>query len=317
MNWIDVILAFVILIAVIGGWKRGFLLTTIDLIAWGASIALGYFFYTYTADGINKIVDLGSWLLPASFLLTTLSARLLIGIATRNIAYVIPESTNKNNFNKLLGVVPGTIFGLICAVFISSILLLLPFKDDINADIRNSYVANELSKQTTWANKKLEPVFDQAIGENIKTHVIHPKADEVVDLKFTYDKAEARPFLEAEMLEMINEERAKEGLKPLKADPALAIVARKHSQDMFVRGYFAHKNPEGEDPFDRMKKANVKFLSAGENLALAQTLKTAHINLMNSPGHRANILNPSFGRVGIGILEGGDYGLMISQEFRN
>jgi uncharacterized protein YkwD len=66
-----------------------------------------------------------------------------------------------------------------------------------------------------------------------------------------------------------------------------------------------------------MKEAKIKFKSAGENLALAQTLQIAHTNLMNSPGHRANIMNPAFGRVGIGIQDGGFYGLMISQEFRD
>jgi uncharacterized protein YkwD len=86
---------------------------------------------------------------------------------------------------------------------------------------------------------------------------------------------------------------------------------------MFVRGYFAHVNPDGKDPFDRMRDFNVRFMTAGENLALAQTVGIAHNNLMNSPGHRANILNPDFGRLGIGIMDGGFYGLMISQEFRN
>jgi uncharacterized protein YkwD len=119
------------------------------------------------------------------------------------------------------------------------------------------------------------------------------------------------------MLTLINKERAKEGLAPLKADPEQTVVGRAHSKDMFTRGYFAHVNPDGKNPFDRMKEANVKFHSAGENLALAQTLEIAHKNLMNSPGHRANIMNPAFGRVGIGILDGGFYGLMISQEFRN
>jgi len=119
------------------------------------------------------------------------------------------------------------------------------------------------------------------------------------------------------MLEMMNEERAKEGLKPLQADPEMAAVARAHSKDMFARGYFAHNNPDGQDPFDRMEAAKVKFRTAGENLALAQTLEIAHTNLMNSPGHRANIMNPAFGRVGIGVLDGGFYGLMISQEFRD
>lgn len=63
--------------------------------------------------------------------------------------------------------------------------------------------------------------------------------------------------------------------------------------------------------------ANIRFVVAGENLALAQNLLLAHDGLMNSPGHRANILREAFGRVGIGILDGGIYGLMVTQKFRN
>ena len=94
-------------------------------------------------------------------------------------------------------------------------------------------------------------------------------------------------------------------------------VARRHSVDMFARGYFAHDTPEGRDPFERMREANVRFLTAGENLALAPTVQVAHRGLMNSPGHRANILHSQFGRVGIGIMDGGIRGLMITQDFRN
>jgi uncharacterized protein YkwD len=86
---------------------------------------------------------------------------------------------------------------------------------------------------------------------------------------------------------------------------------------MFARGYFAHVNPEGEAPSDRIREGGVKFLTAGENLAYAKALKIAHRGLMNSPGHRANILNPAYGRLGIGILDGGFHGLMITQNFRN
>ena len=119
------------------------------------------------------------------------------------------------------------------------------------------------------------------------------------------------------MLELVNQERANAGLKPVKWDPEILPVARAHSRDMFARGYFSHYTPEGKDPFDRMKSGGIKYFSAGENLALGPTLKICHDGLMKSPGHRANILNPSYGRLGIGILDGGAYGLMISQEFRN
>jgi uncharacterized protein YkwD len=86
---------------------------------------------------------------------------------------------------------------------------------------------------------------------------------------------------------------------------------------MFARGYFSHHTPDGKDPFDRMREGEVRFRTAGENLALAPTLQIAHNGLMDSPGHRANILRPQFGRLGIGILDGGRYGLMVTQKFRN
>ncbi len=75
-------------------------------------------------------------------------------------------------------------------------------------------------------------------------------------------------------------------------------MARAHADDMFRRGYFSHDTPEGVDPFQRMKQAGIVFGLAGENLALAPTLDIAHNGLMNSPGHRANILKPHSGRWG-------------------
>ena len=98
-------------------------------------------------------------------------------------------------------------------------------------------------------------------------------------------------------------------------DKDLLRLARAHSRDMFIRGYFAHVNPDGEDPFDRMNEAGIIYQVAGENLALAPNVDLAHDGLMNSPGHRANILTAEFGLVGIGCIDGGSYGKMFSQEF--
>jgi uncharacterized protein YkwD len=317
MNWVDILLAIIILLAVIGGWYRGFILGSLDLVTWIGSLVLGYTFYPYTANFLNKFLSLGAWLLPLAFILTVLTVRILIGLVTRHIVRAVPENTNGSSLNRFLGIVPGAINGFIYVVILSALLLALPLKDSITEETRNSRFAGQLAMQSEWVNRKLAPVFDQAVRQTMNSLTVHPKSDEKIPLSFKYDKAEVRPFLEAKMLELVNEERTKEGLKPLVADPELARVARAHSQDMFIRGYFAHVNPDGKNPFDRMKAAGVTFRAAGENLALAQTLEIAHTNLMNSPGHRANIMNPSFGRLGIGILDGGYYGLMISQEFRD
>ncbi|HYH14374.1 MAG TPA: CAP domain-containing protein, partial [Flavisolibacter sp.] len=161
------------------------------------------------------------------------------------------------------------------------------------------------------------PVFDPVVKKSINNLVVHPESDKTVHLNFKVKNAKTREDLEAKMIDLVNQERIKQGLNTLKADPSLVLVGREHSKDMFARGYFSHYSLEGKTVSDRLRNANIRFLVAGENLALAQTLTIAHNGLMESPGHRANILQPKYGRVGIGILDGGIYGLMITQVFRN
>jgi uncharacterized protein YkwD len=317
MNWVDLLLMLVVLMAIIGGWYRGFILGGLDLLTWIGTFVTAYLFYPYTAAALDRLFNLGIWLMPAAFLLTALVARIGLGFLSGLIIRAIPERANHNLFNKLLGIFPGAISGIIYAIIISALLLALPLKDSITDESRNSRFAGPLAMQSEWANRKLAPVFDDAVKHTMNSLTVPAGSHEKVSLPFTYNRAVARPELEAQMLELVNRERTSRGLKPLQADPEMTMVARAHSKDMFERGYFAHENPDGKDPFQRMKAANVVFRTAGENLALAQTLEMAHTNLMNSPGHKANILQPAFGRLGIGVLDGGYYGLMISQEFRD
>ena len=316
MNWVDLLLIVVALFPVISGWHRGFLLGSIDLLTWLGSLVLAYIFYPYAADGLARISHFGVWLLPLAFILTAIVARLLIGLVTKFIIRTIPDRMHDNPVNKFLGLVPGAVNGLILAVIISAMLFSLPLKDSVTREARNSRFAETLAMRSEWANRKLTPVFGEAVRQTITSITVSPDSNKEVELSFTYEKATEQPALEVEMLAMVNKERASHGLKPLLPDPPMTQVGRAHSRDMFVRGYFAHVNPDGLNPFDRMKKAGLSFTTAGENLALAPTLEIAHTNLMNSPGHRANILNPGYGHLGIGILDGGYYGLMISQEFR-
>ncbi len=303
MNWVDLVLLLVVLLSVWGGWQRGFILGTLDLVNWIGSVLLGFLFYPYLANFMKSLFpSLGAWLLPLAFFVT--------------IAWISARA-NDTGLSRFLGIIPGFITGVIYATIISALLLALPLWDGVTNTTRNSRIANRLSTEVEWMNEKLSPVFDKAINQTINNLTIHPASNESVKLPFTDDHPDVRADLETQMLGLVNQERVKRGLSPLKADPELTEVARAHSKDMFARGYFAHITPEGESPFDRMNQAHVQYSTAGENLALAHSLSIAHNGLMNSPGHRANILNPAFGRVGIGILDGGFYGLMVSQEFRN
>jgi uncharacterized protein YkwD len=88
---------------------------------------------------------------------------------------------------------------------------------------------------------------------------------------------------------------------PLELDPALRKSARAHALDMSERGYFAHDSPDGLSPFDRMREAGFMGCRMGENIAAGQPTASAVVrSWLSSPGHCANMLSPSFDRIGVG-----------------
>lgn len=120
---------------------------------------------------------------------------------------------------------------------------------------------------------------------------------------------------EQQMLNLINQARAQNNAQPLQADMQVTNVARVKAQDMIDNNYFSHNSPKYGNPFDMMKSFGISYVEAGENIAGNQNVQNAHNALMNSPGHRKNILNPAFTHIGLGIKSGGPYGNMFSQMF--
>lgn len=102
--------------------------------------------------------------------------------------------------------------------------------------------------------------------------------------------------------DLVNAERKQHGLNTLSYSANLSHTARKHSEDMVKNNYFDHTDLKGNSPFDRMHKDGITFDSAGENLAYGQKSSIyAHEGLMNSLGHRKNILNADFTTLGVGV----------------
>ncbi|TCK98482.1 putative YkwD family protein [Natranaerovirga hydrolytica] len=121
--------------------------------------------------------------------------------------------------------------------------------------------------------------------------------------------------VEKEMLDLVNRARADNGAAPLQIDMSVTNVARIKSQDMIDNEYFSHNSPTYGSPFDMLQSFNINYVKAGENIAGNTGVQSAHEALMNSPGHRENILNPDYTHIGIGIQEGGMYGSMFTQLF--
>ncbi|HVZ66942.1 MAG TPA: CAP domain-containing protein [Patescibacteria group bacterium] len=122
---------------------------------------------------------------------------------------------------------------------------------------------------------------------------------------------------ELDILRLTNAQRAQNGLGALTLDPTISNVARAHSQDMVTRNFFEHINPDGLDPFQRMKIGGVTFTAAAENIGAGPTADIIVNAWMNSAGHRANILNGAYNRIGIGVVSDPHYGLMATQDFAN
>ena len=110
--------------------------------------------------------------------------------------------------------------------------------------------------------------------------------------------------IEDRVVSIVNDERRKRGLRPLRHDHRLHRSARARSDDMAARGYFAHIAPDGKSPGDWMRELGYTA-PAGENIACGQPdPPKVMMNWMNSPPHRANILHPAVRAIGVGVSHG-------------
>ncbi|WP_377520524.1 CAP domain-containing protein [Priestia megaterium] len=110
---------------------------------------------------------------------------------------------------------------------------------------------------------------------------------------------------EQKVVDLVNQEREKQGLKSLTLNKRLSDVARTKSKDMMDKGYFDHNSPTYGSPFDMMKQFGIEYTTAGENIAKGQQSPEDVMNAwMNSDGHRKNILNPDFTEIGVGYVKG-------------
>lgn len=118
------------------------------------------------------------------------------------------------------------------------------------------------------------------------------------------------------VLRLTNSERTAAGLRPLAADPLLTVAAQGHSADMIARAFYAHTSPDGGEPWHRASAAGSTHRAIGENIACGQRTPAEVVDgWMNSPGHRANILKPSFTHLGVGFAGGGSAGTYWTQLF--
>lgn len=322
-NWVDIFIIFILFIYVFQGFFLGFFTALLDLFSFIMSFIFGLSFYGTAGKYLLKIFSIplgfanaiGFFIVAVAF---EVVFSFLLKFLLSKVKITKPDfqkNQTLNLINSILGIIPGFLSGLILVSFVLSLIISLPFSVFLKNSVLDSKIGSILVGNTQGFAKDINSVFGGAVNDTLSFLTVEPKSNEIVELNFKTTNVSDDYQAEQKMFQMVNSERVSRGIHALTFSEKLANVGRAHCRDMFARGYFSHYTPQGLSPFDRMANAGITFNYAGENLALAPNTDLAMRGLMQSPGHKANILSQNFNKIGIGVINGGIYGEMFCQEF--
>ena len=318
-NWIDLIIIFFLIIHFADGIKRGFYSILINMASFLFSLFVSFFTYSYTAllFSENFAIETAYANIMGFFLNMFIIKFILLVIFRKTLPdslFIINRSIKRRIASGLTSFFYSAIVVFLLMSIASAFSLPYFLKNEFNSSTSGSFVAVDPIR----INNGLRNIFGDALSitmDKLDFLTVETGDEKRIDLGFTVSDLSINKKLENDMLELINKERALAGRKALITDEKAMETARKHGIDMFNNGYFSHIDLEKKGPSDRMKEGGVEFNFSGENLALSKDLPSAHQGLMNSPGHKKNILHPFFHRVGIGVIDGGEYGMIFVQNF--
>jgi len=313
---VDALVVVLVGLYVLEDVRRGILYGLVQLTGLLLALFAALLLYPTVAGELVSRFEVGYGLAkPLAFGGIWLLSDLLYTVTIRRLSAGPTEEVARTGLGRLLGVPTGIARGIIVAMLLLAIVASLPLPEPISRAIQESTLGSRLATRGQSVQRALGGVVGDAVQDSIALLTVRPESTERVSLSFKVESPRIDPDAEEQMLVLLNRARAENGLEPVSLDPTIREVARAYSTNMFQQGFFAHNDQDGRSPFDRMRAGGVRFGAAGENLALAPTVQIAHDGLMNSPGHRANILNPRYRRIGIGVADGGMHGKMFTQNF--
>ncbi len=315
---IDFVIGVLAALTVLRGWRRGVLRELVSVVL----LALVALFSFRLGPRLGSVIE--SWAgvssLAARFVAVSILSIGLMSGAVWVAGRVMTHRAAVDRGDQLGGVALSMLWlgGVLTLTFY--ILTALPLNEDADQAIDESSVAGLLvGEGSTAANlvnviagdRVLEALvnLDQLVGDR----QVIIQGDEVVTIAASSD-VDPAPEDALEVFELLNRARVEAGTEPLAFSETLATLAQSHAMEMYVDGYFSHLSPITGTVLDRVAAARIPFVIVGENLALAPTAASVHEGLMASPGHRTNLLDSRYRRVGIGAVSG-PLGLMVVQVF--
>ncbi len=319
MNAVDLLIGAAVVLAIVTGIRAGFVKTLYGLVTWIVAIPVALILQV----PFGSLIARTGLAAPSARTLAFVTVLLVIEIAFTlgGTRFVLPivERLHRDRalgiVDRAFGVIPSVLRTLVITAVALAAALVLPVGSDVRSAIDRSAAAQALIAQVS----AVQPALGALAGtpdDSAPLFVTRLGADQTQPLDLPNDLSLAPdPDAEQELLRLLNKERTDRGLAALELDPRVLPVARQHSEEMFRLKYFGHQSPALGSPFDRLQAAKISYTRAGENLAYAQSVAIAHRGLMESPGHRENILRPEFTRVAIGVVSAGSYGRMFTQLF--
>src|SRR3989338_2462007 len=304
-NWID--LVFLILIAYFIYTQRGFINTFLEALAFIFSLIFSYRFYAFFARILILNFSISKGIAQASgFFVAWFLAEIIFSVIVLRLLAKSFVRFQKNPINISLGVVAALIEASTIFLFFVSLVFAFPVRGQVKQALLDSKSGPFFINISRSVEKQIKSIFGDAVNETLNFLTIKPQSNETVELgikpevkQLSYDtQSEITMFTE------VNKERQQHGIKALIFDYQIRDVARDYAMEMFINGFFSHNSAvDGSTPADRADRANISYFVIGENLAFAPDVYVAHSGLINSEGHRANILSEDFAKVGIGVVD--------------
>lgn len=317
-NWVDLVIVVTLLFFSIESLSRSFILEVLDFASFLLALILSFSLYNFPAKFFETEFNIPHGLsLVLGFMAVWFLTETIFYVLVRTFKLPGEAWVRRVLATRVLSIIPALLKGLIFIALALVMLATFPIQPSIKKAVLDSKIGSQILKNVTALEQPVKNVFGGVTNDSLTFLTIKPKTNERINLGFQTTDFTTDQAAERAMVELVNQERVKRGLKELKLDENLRSIARAYSADMFTRGYFSHYSPEGKTVADRVLSAGIDFLVVGENLAYAPNLESAHKGLMNSEGHRANILSSDYGKIGIGVMDGGTYGKMFVQVFTN
>ena len=318
-NWVD--LAFILLLIFFILTTGGFIDTFLDVLGFLFSTIFSYKLYSFFGNLLIYNFSLPKSLANAiGFSIAWFISELIFYMLFSYITAKYLKGIEKHPLNKLFGYVAACFQTFVLFLFFISLVFALPVKGQVKDDILHSRVGPFFVSLSQNFEKGIKGIFGDAISETLNFLTVKPESGETVSLGFKLDKSRLSYDDQSEktMFKQVNEERESRGINLLIFNTQLRDLARRYGNEMLENGFFSHTSEvDNSSPADRANRIGISYITIGENLAFAPDAYVAHQGLMNSEGHRKNILSADYKKVGIGVVDGGVYGKMFVQEFTN